>query len=90
MTYTAASHINSVKDVEAFFHHLVDERKVNFHPDDDFANYICLGDKTPPFSAAEVTVYNRLMDESFDVCDKADVDIYDIGFNELTKDMNMT
>lgn len=90
MTYTAASHINSVKDVEAFFHHLVDERKVNFHPDDDFANYICLADKTPSFSAEEVTVYNRLMDESFDVCDKADVDIYDIGFNELTKDMNMT
>ena len=90
MTYTAASHINSVKDVEVFFHHLVDERKVNFHPDDDFANYICLADKTPSFSAAEVTVYNRLMDESFDVCDKADVDIYDIGFNELTKGMNMT
>ena len=90
MTYTAASHINSVKDVEAFFHHLVDERKVNFHPDDDFANYICLADKTPSFSAEEVTVYNRLMDESFDVCDKADVDIYDIGFNELTKGMNVT
>ena len=90
MTYTAASHINSVKDVEVFFHHLVDERKVNFHPDDDFANYICLADKTPSFSVEEVTVYNRLMDESFDVCDKADVDIYDIGFNELTKDMNMT
>ena len=90
MTYTAASHINSVKDVEVFFHHLVDERKVNFHPDDDFANYICLADKTPSFSAEEVTVYNRLMDESFDVCDKADVDIYDIGFNELTKEMNMT
>jgi hypothetical protein len=90
MTYTAASHINSVQDVEVFFHHLVDERKVNFHPDDDFANYICLADKTPSFSAEEVTVYNHLMDESFDVCDKADVDIYDIGFNELTKDMNMT
>ena len=90
MTYTAASHITSLKDVEAFFHHLVDERKVNFHPDDDFANYICLADKTPSFSEEEVTVYYRLMDESFDVCDKADVDIYDIGFNELTKGMNMT
>lgn len=50
MKYTAASHINSVKDVEVFFHHLVDERKVNFHPDDDFADYICLADKTPSFS----------------------------------------
>lgn len=90
MTYTATSHIVSVQDVEVFFHHLVDERKVNFHPDDDFANYICLEDRTPSFSAEEVVVYNRLMDESFDVCDKAGIDIYDIGFNELTKGMNMT
>ena len=90
MKYTAASHINSVKDVEVFFHHLVDDRKVNFHPDDDFANYVCLADNTPSFSAVEVVMYNRLMDESFDVCDKADIDIYDIGFNEFIKGMNMT
>ncbi len=90
MTYTAASHISSVKDVEAFFYHLVDDRKVNFHPDDDFANYVCLADNTTSFSAAEVVMYNRLMDESFDVCDKADIDIYDIGFNEFIKGMNMT
>lgn len=90
MIYTTASHITSVKDVEVFFHHLVDERKVNFHPDDDFADYICLADKTPTFSAEEVVVYNRLMDESFDVCEKSGTDIYNIGFNELTKGMSMT
>ena len=83
MIYTTASHITSVKDVEVFFHHLVEERKVNFHPDDDFADYVSLKDHTPTFSDEEVGVYNRLMDESFDVCDKSNTDIYEIGIKFL-------
>jgi hypothetical protein len=83
MTYTAASHINSVKDVEVFFRYLVVERKVNFHSDDDFANYVSLKDHTPTFSDEEVAIYNRLMDESFEVCKKASVDIYGIGMDEF-------
>ena len=79
MAYTAKSHIKSVDDVKAFFHHLVNERKLNFHPDDDFADYICYEDKTPCFSEQEVLVYNRLMEESFDVCEKANLDVYEIG-----------
>lgn len=83
MGYSANSHIESIKDVETFFHHLIDERKVNFHPDDDFADYICFEDKTPTFTEDEVVIYNRLMDESFDVCEKAAVDIYGIGIEEI-------
>ena len=74
------THITSLADVKAFFHHLVDERKVNFHPDDDFADYICNDDKTPSFTKEEVMMYNRLMEESFDVCEKTNVDVYEIGF----------
>ena len=40
MTYTRESHIKSVKDVETFFHHIVSERKGNFHPDDMFEDYV--------------------------------------------------
>ena len=79
------SHITSVADVKAFFHHLVDERKVNFHPDDDFACYISLDDKTPTFTDDEVILYNRLMEESFDACEAAGVDIYELGLQELEK-----
>ena len=60
------SHIASVADVKAFFHHLVDERKLNFPPDDDFADYICVDDGTPLFTDDEVVLYKRLMEESFD------------------------
>ena len=79
------SHITSVADVKAFFHHLVDERKVNFHPDDDFADYISLDDKTSTFTDDEVILYNRLMEESFDACEAAGVDIYELGLQELEK-----
>ena len=34
MAYNKDSHIKSVEGVKAFFHHLVDERKLNFHSDD--------------------------------------------------------
>lgn len=83
MTYNNESHIRTVEDVKAFFHHLVDERKLNFHPDDDFADYICYEDKTPSFTEEEVSVYNRLMEESFYVCEKIGIDIYSIGVDEL-------
>lgn len=88
MTYNNDSHIGSAEDVKAFFHHLVDERKVNFHPDDDFADYICYDDKTPTFTKEEVELYNRLMDESFDVCENEGIDIYEIGLQELQEVYN--
>ena len=53
----------SVEDIKTFFHHFVDERKVNFYPDDDFADYICYDDKTLTFSKEDVGIYNRLMGE---------------------------
>jgi hypothetical protein len=83
MIYNDNSHINSVDDVQAFFHHLVYERHVNFHPDNNFEDYVCYEDHNPTFTKDEVKMYNRLMDESFDVCSKENTDIYQIGCDEL-------
>lgn len=83
MVYTNDSHITSVKDVKTFFHHIVFERKVNFHPDDAFDQYICTETREPSFSPDECTLYDRLIDESFNVCEKEGVDIYEIGLEEL-------
>ena len=88
MTYDKDSHIKSAEDVKAFFHHLVNERKLNFHPDDDFADYVSYDEKTPSFTKEEVEVYNRLMEESFNVCDAAGIDIYEIGLQELQEVYN--
>lgn len=83
MTYNSNSHIHSVKDVETFFHHIVFERKVNFHPDDIFEDYVSCESGINTFSLKECAIYNRLMDESFKVCEKEGVDIYSIGLTEL-------
>lgn len=62
MTYDKDSHIKSVEDVKAFFHHLVDERKVNFHPDDDLADYILTS------SLKKYIFYNWLMNNILYLC----------------------
>ena len=83
MTYTSESHIKSVKDVKTFFHHIVSERKVNFHPDDMFEDYVSCEGGINTFTLGECAIYNRLMDESFAVCNNEGVDIYAIGLEEL-------
>lgn len=83
MTYTENSHINSVKDVITLFHHLAFERKVNFHPDDMFEDYISYGTGINTFTPQECTIYNRLMEECFNTCKKECVDIYEIGLQEI-------
>ncbi len=64
MIYTIESHIQTVSDVEKFFHHFISERNLNFHPDNDFSEYICCEDKTSTFTEEEVLLYNCLMKES--------------------------
>lgn len=83
MTYTSESHIKSVKDVETFFHHRVSERKVNFHPDDMFEDYVSCEGGINTFTLGECAVYNRLMDESFAICENEGVNIYEIGLEKL-------
>lgn len=73
----------TVKDVETLFHHIVIERKVNFHPDDMFEDYVSCEGGINTFTIEECAIYNRLMDESFAVCKNEGVDIYEIGLEEL-------
>ena len=83
MIYTENSHINKVEDVKVFFHHLLYELNVNFHPDDDFKDFVNTTTHEPSFNDEDAVLYNRLMDESFEVCEKANIDIYEIGLSEF-------
>ena len=89
MTYKSESHIKSVKDVETFFHHIVFERKVNFHSDDIFEDFVSCEGGINTFTLGECAVYNRLMDESFAICENGEVDIYGVGLNELQVAMKL-
>lgn len=89
MRYTVESHIKSVNDVESFIHHIVYERKVNFHPDNMFEDYISCESGIHTFTHEECTLYNRLMDECFNVCESNGIDIYEIGLKELKKHLKI-
>lgn len=77
MQYNKDSHINNVDDVRKFFHYIVEERNVNFNPDDMFRDYM-LADGSNAFTPEECEIYNRLVEEAFNICDKENVDIYEI------------
>lgn len=79
MKYNSESQINTVDQVKEFFEYLAMERKVNFHPDDDFSDYIDLSTKEPTFNVEEVAIFNNLMDESFVVCESNQTDIYELA-----------
>lgn len=86
MQYNKDSHINNVDDVRKFFHYIVNERNVNFNPDDMFEDYMS-ADGTTAFTPEECEIYNRLVEEAFKICDKENVDIYEIALDILKKEL---
>ena len=82
MQYNKDSHINNVDDVIKFFRYSVDERNVNFNPDDMFEDYMS-ADGTNAFTPEECEIYNHLTKECFDICEKEEADIYEIAFELL-------
>lgn len=72
------------EDVARFFFWLVFDMRISFHPDDDFEQYV--NDQTHQyvFSDNEARHYNYTMKECFDVCEKYNRDIYQIGCSVLS------
>lgn len=85
MKYNCLSHITKLTEVVNFFEHLLYERGVSFHPDDDFAEYVIIATGKQLFTDEEIDIYNRLMQESFDVCEKTGVEIYSIGLASMRR-----
>lgn len=89
MKYDVDSHIDSVKGIETFFHHLLVDRKLSYHPDDDFKDYVNFKTGKRVFTDEEAKTYNRLMDEAFEICDLDGIDIYSIGLDEFVEKVRM-
>ena len=87
MQYTKESRITTIDDVKGFFSHLVSECQIAFHPDDRFEDYVSIEDGHNTFSQEECDIYNRLMDDCFDVCEKNGADIYALGLEIMRKAM---
>ena len=65
--YDEDYNIKTLEDVQNFAKYLYYERGVAFHPDDDFADYENIETHEPTFNTAEAKLFNRLMEQCFDV-----------------------
>jgi hypothetical protein len=74
--------ILTTEDVKLFAKQLISE-DLNFHPDDDFTDYVNLTTKLPSYSSEDAVLRNQLMSECFDVCQSNGADIYEIMMKEL-------
>ena len=77
--------IKSVKNMENVLQ-LFQELKaedVEFHPDENFNNYVNRRTDTPSYTKPEARLRNRLMREAFAVCAAAGVDIYAFGMRAI-------
>lgn len=87
--------IENTKDVIAFAEQIVREG-VSFHCDDDFNDYINIETEKQTYTRQEADFRNELMEQCFDLCEEAGVDIYrvmnEVLINEtgLSKFMPMT
>lgn len=84
MTYDNQSYITTKKDVKEFACHIINDLGIMFHLYNKFAEYVNFENANPCFTEDEAKMYNRLMEECFDVCSEEDK-IYDIIFTVLQK-----
>ncbi len=62
--------IFTVADVASFFKQLLEKESLNFHPDEDFKNYIQIETKLPSYTKEEAHLRNSSMQSCFAVCAK--------------------
>lgn len=74
--------IESEEDVRTFFRYLVQDLKLNFHPDTTFEDYIEFDTGEPSFSEAEAKRLNAMMDQCFETIGEK---VYEVGLSELAK-----
>lgn len=76
---TMNNHINTIDEVKDFFRYLVNDRKVNFHPDDNLFDYVSIETNKPTFCDYEARLFNEMMNDAFDTCEDEGEDIYEIA-----------
>lgn len=75
--------INTPHDIAVFFFWLAFEKRVGFHPDDSFFEYVNHQTRERSFTDEEAEEYNKTMDECRAVCEKYHSDIYEIAVRVL-------
>jgi hypothetical protein len=81
--------IQSLEDVKAFSKLLIAEG-VSFHPDDDFNDYVNFKENKSFYSKTEAEARNNLMNDCFDVCNREDIDVYDLMLESSLSELNFS
>ena len=82
--FAATTEIDDIRKVSEFFDLLI-KAKVNFHPDDDFGDYINFITCEKSFTDEEAKSLNKAMAKCFEVCEQTGTDIYKIGIDTFRK-----
>lgn len=77
--------ITDLEEVKSFFISLIEEENLNFHPDEDFNNYINLDSKLPTYTDEEAMRLNGLLEKCFEICEKERIDIYNLSMEIFLK-----
>jgi hypothetical protein len=80
--------VKSLENVTEFVTQLVAEG-LNYHPDDDFENYVNIETGEPSYTPDEVALRNRLNAQCFEVCESAGADIYDLSMEIFLKETGL-
>ena len=71
--------ISTVEDVNKFIKFIYEDLEVNFHPDDDFNDIVNYETGEKSFNKKDADRLNKLVDDCFKVCEKNNLDIYEIA-----------
>ena len=77
------SELKTPENVQTFFYYLVNDLKLNFHIDTHFADYIAYSNNKPLFSKKQAEKLDKMISKAFDICEKNNVDIYELGLISL-------
>jgi hypothetical protein len=80
--------LQTIKDVQRFFEHIVYDLGINFHIDTPFSDYIDIITNKAMMSKSEAIRYEIMMGKAIDICNAEGVDEYEMGLNVLESFIN--
>ena len=80
--YYSSNQIRTLDDVHSFFHHLVYDLDLTFHPDDTFLDFVSPDDQDF-YTEGNMELYDSLLAKCWEICEKNNADIYSIGMKYI-------
>ena len=80
--------LQTIKDVQKFFEHIVYDLGINFHIDTPFSDYVNYSDNKAMMSESEAIRYEIMMGKAIEICNAEGVDEYEIALDVLQSFIN--